>query len=292
MKKPPRFLYKYMGSRLDRIEDILVNRRLHFANPSIFNDPFDCASGLDLRQGATKKDWIKYFIHLVQEEEPDSTLDYQRAKAKDNFRRGRHTSPDFIDGAEEGIRRVVGSAGRKQGVLCLSSDPKNVIMWAHYADKHEGVVLRFDTRHMGDQASHELRCFQVKYSLSFPQLPDYLAALREYRRGDLRAFTELWLCRKSRDWRYEKEWRFFTSQPNSLVEFEPPMLSAIIFGWKMPESTRQSVAAWAEALYPKPKFLYAEPCADRFRMDITAVKPKAQQQHRKLQPDPRRRGSG
>ncbi|MDZ7761506.1 MAG: hypothetical protein U5L00_14785 [Desulfovermiculus sp.] len=50
------------------------------------------------------------------------------------------------------------------------------------------------------------------------------------------------------------------------------MLSAIIFGWKMADDSRQLITAWADALHPKPKFLCAEPCADRFRMDITAMK--------------------
>jgi hypothetical protein len=268
-----------MSKRLDRIGDILVNRRLHFADPGRFNDPFDCAIGLDLRRGATTQDWRDYFIHLVEEEEPESTPEYWRAKAEDNLSRERHADPDFVDEAEERIRHGVKEVGHEQGVLCLSSDPKNVMMWAHYADNHEGLVLRFDTRHMGDQASGELRCLQVEYGLSFPQLPDYLAALRAFKNGDMRAFARLYFCRKSWDWKYEKEWRFFAGKPDSFVEFEPPMLSNIIFGWKMPKSTRQLVTTWVSALTTKPKLLQAEPCPDRFRMNITTMTMGVQPSH-------------
>jgi hypothetical protein len=260
-----------MGKRLDRIGDVLINRRLHFADPIRFNDPFDCAFGLDLRREATTQDWVEYFMHLVELEEPQSTPEVWRTKAEDNVKRGRHVDPAFIDEAEEGILRGVKEVGREQGVLCLSSDPKNVMMWARYADNHEGLVLRFDTRHMGAQAYGELRCFKVEYGLSFPRLSDYLAALRSFKNGDLRAFARLYFCRKLRDWKYEKEWRFFTDGPDSYVEFDSPMLSSVIFGWKMPESTRQLVAAWAAALKPHPKLLQAKPCDDRFRTNIAEM---------------------
>jgi hypothetical protein len=279
MKKPPRYLYKYMNKSLDRIGDVLVNRRLYFADPARFNDPFDCALGLDFRRGATIQNWEDYFTHLVEMENRKSTLGCRRAKAKDNIRRGRHTDPAFLEEAEEKIRRDVKKVGREQGVLSLSSDPKNVMMWAHYAANHEGLVLRFDTRHMADQASGELRCFQVKYHLSIPQLPDYLAALRAFGNGDIQAFAKLFFCRKSRDWKYENEWRFFAGKPDTLVDFEPPMLSGVIFGWKMPESTRLMVAAWATALATPPKLLQAEPCPDRFRMKITKMTMGAQPSH-------------
>lgn len=260
-----------MSKRLDRIGDVLVKRRIYFADPSRFNDPFDCALGLNLRSATSPKDWVDYFIHLVEKEKPESTPEERRAIAKDNVRRERHIDPQFVDEAELGIRQGVKKVGREQGVLSLSSDPKNVMMWAHYADNHEGLALRFDSRHMGDEASGEMRCFPVKYDLSFPRLPEYLTALLEFKNGDRRSFTKLFFCRKSRDWKNEKEWRFFAGKPDSFVEYDAPMLSGIIFGWKMPEITRQLVTAWAATLSPRPELLQAEPCPDRFRMDITKM---------------------
>lgn len=287
MNKPPRYLYKYMSKRLDRIGDVLVNHRLHFADPDRLNDPFDCAIGLDLRNGANDQDWMDYLTHLVEYEKPESTPEYRRAKAEDNVRRGRHADPAFLDGVEQDIRRVVKETGCEQGVLCLSSDPKNVMMWSHYADNHEGLVLRFDSQHITKQTSGELRCFQVNYDRSFPRLPEYISALRAVENGDQLAFNKLFFCRKSRDWKYEKEWRFFASRPGSFVEFEPPMLSSVIFGWKMSASTRQLISAWTTALNPPPKLLQAIPCPDRFRMNITTASKGAQQIPAHLQNNPR-----
>ena len=259
-----------MSKRLDRIGDILVNRRLHFSDPLTFNDPFDCAIGLDLRRNATEQDWIDYFIHLVEEETPDTTPNERRKRALDNVKRERHKDPAFIDDAENYIRQIVREFGRNLGVLCLSSDPKSVMMWAHYADNHVGLVLQFDCHQMGDQNSGELRCFPVEYIASFPRIHDYLNALRQSKNGDLRA-AKLFLCRKSRDWKNEKEWRFFASTPNSNVEFNAPMLSGIVFGWKMSDSTRKLITAWTDEYTPKPKLFEAKPCPDRFRMNIFPI---------------------
>ena len=41
MKKPPRYLYKYMKKRFDRVGDILVNHQLYFTSPARLTDPFD-----------------------------------------------------------------------------------------------------------------------------------------------------------------------------------------------------------------------------------------------------------
>ncbi|RLB89537.1 MAG: hypothetical protein DRH50_13580, partial [Deltaproteobacteria bacterium] len=86
----------------------------------------------------------EYFIHLVEEEEPDSAPSERRKRAVDNVKRRRHKDPVFVNAAKNDIRQIVKELGRKQGVLCLSSDPKNVMMWAHYADNHEGLLLQFD----------------------------------------------------------------------------------------------------------------------------------------------------
>ena len=271
MKSLPRFLYKYTGKRLDRIGDILVNRRLHFSDPIKFNDPFDCALDLDLQRGASDQDWVEYFTHLVEEEEPDSAPSERRARAVDNVKRGRHKDPVFVNATRNDIRQIVKELGRKQGVLCLSSDPKNVMMWAHYADNHEGLLFRFDCHYMADQKSGELRTFPINYNVSFPRIPDYLKALGQSKNGDLRAVSKLFFCRKSRDWKNEKEWRFFSSKPNSFVEFDEPMLSGIIFGWKMPDSTKNLIRAWTNEYNPKPKLFEAKPCPDRFRMDISPI---------------------
>jgi hypothetical protein len=261
-----------MGGSFDYIGDILVNRQLHFSDPTRFNDPFDCALSLNLQRGTTIDMWVEYFTHLVEEENPDFSLKARRNKAVDNVKRGRHTDPAFIYETEECIRQHIKELGKNQGVLCLSSDPKSVMMWARYADNHKGLLLRFDRNHMHDYTTSELRCFPMEYRQALPGLCEYLEALEQFKKGDQRSFARLFFCRKSREWKYEKEWRFFTDAANSFVGFDASMLAGIVFGWKMPNSKRALIAAWASTLNPAPTLFEAEPCPDRFRMRITRLK--------------------
>ncbi len=262
-----------MRKDLCRIGDILVHQRIYFARPDRFSDPFDCALGVDLSGGATDDDWVEYFIHLDRLERTNVRAEERRERALDNVRREQHRKPAFLDRAEREIRQAVKKVGREQGVLCLSSDPGNVMMWAHYADNHEGVMLRFDSSYMADEASGEPRGFKVKYVRSFPRLRDYLEVVRRDKNNDWRAAIELFFCRKSRDWEYEKEWRFFARTPDSYVPLATQTLSGIVFGWKMPESVRNLIASWANTLTPPPHLLQAVPCRDRFRMDIVDFTP-------------------
>lgn len=53
----------------------------------------------------------------------------------DRFRADKTTS-EFID-----------KANRTVGIFCLTRDPHSLLMWAHYADEHRGMLLAFDQDH-------------------------------------------------------------------------------------------------------------------------------------------------
>lgn len=108
------------------------------------------------------------------------------------------------------------------GVLCLSSTPVSMPMWAHYGDAGRGVVLEFRT----DAPFFEEHCpAQVKYRSSRPTVKDPAEALRV----------------KSEEWAYEQEWRCFMPLPRNprffnqaaqavCLPFPADALTAIIYG--------------------------------------------------------------
>jgi hypothetical protein len=78
------------------------------------------------------------------------------------------------------------------GVVCLSKNEWNPVMWAHYADRHRGVCYRFEVS--------EARLCEVNY-LCEPEKVDVVDRLSEFDRTD-------WLMsHKSYEWSYEKETR-------------------------------------------------------------------------------------
>ncbi len=101
------------------------------------------------------------------------------------------------------------------GIFCLTEDPLNLLMWAHYGDNHRGVVIEFDethpffTRRKGPR--DDLRHFrQVTYTEHRPSV--FLS------RSDA---VQLFYC-KSIDWSYEREWRLITPLTDATKTIDNP----------------------------------------------------------------------
>lgn len=85
-------------------EKILDNRSVLFAQPKTFNDPFDMPAYPEERAGDA---------------------------ATAIFARLRTMSKNFI-------------WAENTGILSLTRTPANALMWAHYADRHQGMVIGID----------------------------------------------------------------------------------------------------------------------------------------------------
>lgn len=44
-------------------------------------------------------------------------------------------------------RQIYQTVNENLGALCLTEEPTNLLMWAHYADHHRGTVIEFDSGH-------------------------------------------------------------------------------------------------------------------------------------------------
>lgn len=100
------------------------------------------------------------------------------------------------------------------GIISLTKDPKNILMWSHYANDHQGMVIGIEcdekTFSYHDEFSKYCetkshRPLKVTYSLNRPSenIPDN--AIYEYFEDN---FNRLFMLTKSRCWKYEKEYRY------------------------------------------------------------------------------------
>lgn len=88
------------------------------------------------------------------------------------------------------------------GLLCLTESHENLTMWAHYGDKHQGMVIGFDATHpyfQNSSGSAGAPCHlkPVIYYGSRPKLT--WSGLKS---------EDIFLA-KGEDWKYEREWRMF-----------------------------------------------------------------------------------
>ncbi len=176
-------LYKYMPLRKEFFEDPL----LRLTPPSALNDPFDSKptdSGIERKS-------IFFF-----EPDPLDDENISSQKQKEYYKR------DLEYGLEQ------------YGIISLTENPYSLLMWAHYADEHRGMVVELscDASTFNYHDKYTETCgvskkipTRVIYSSRRPgyELPDDVI----YDYYEDKFFTHYALI-KGDDWIYEKEHRY------------------------------------------------------------------------------------
>lgn len=180
-----RTLYKYFpltnDAHLQRLERLLQGW-IYFSSPDHFNDPFEISPVL---APPTRED----FDDVIDLVSPEVRMLSKSARSK------------VFRGITDAIRSSSSPAVttdwmKSVGVLCLSTQPEDLLMWAHYASNHSGLCVGFDSD-VGLFGSAR----GVKYSNERP----LVRAIDLSRNED--ALIDGVLFTKSLHWKYEAEWR-------------------------------------------------------------------------------------
>lgn len=265
---PPRFHYKFRALQrteahppvgppftegsIRELRTTLVDSLLWMSSPMDFNDPFDT--------------WVSWKIV--------GTADDVRAKMTRLAEGMGELSPQE---RATGVERAVAASPEQRleilrasfavqrqrfGVCSFGSDPREVLMWSHYAGSHAGVCLQFETaRDPGVFA----RALPVSYVESSPVVnwlnDDALQAVGE-------SFT-----RKHARWRYEGEHRIIQRESGRrYIRFRPDALTGIVFGCKADGDVKRAVAKLLterrERGFPRVKLYYSRQHEERNEIQI------------------------
>lgn len=255
-------LYKYRSVD-DWTRKIIVDNELYFASPHSFNDPFDCRINLldnvdheSLRpmmlQAAAQRP-IKVSREIIKRgtHEPYDTLNPADAislmitNAVDDDRLLYRN----IDASVSRIREYVGGLG----VLCMSREQSNILMFSHYAASHRGIALGFD----GEQLSQSFGNYTpVVYSDEMPEV------------SVLNPLDLFYV--KARLWEYEHEVRFLS--PSFGAKSMPETcLKTVILGCEITLEDERTVRNWIQASGRKIRLLRARKVRRDFRLRV--IKP-------------------
>lgn len=177
-------LYKYMPLRSSFFDDPL----LRLTPPSDLNDPFDSKP---TQAGIDKK--IKFFF---DDQEELNNTEYNSIGIRSSYERDLRSGLDRF------------------GIISLTEDPYNLLMWSHYAAEHKGLIVAIScndstfeyhdqfTENCGISKTEPTR---VTYSNVRPgiEMPD--TAIYEYFEHN---FHSHFAMTKGNDWIYEKEYRY------------------------------------------------------------------------------------
>jgi hypothetical protein len=208
-------VYKYRAYDARALE-IIINRQLWLAEPSSLNDPFDCQ--------------IEYSQAF------DAAI----------------SSLNISDKAMNSFSEASVSALKNLRVLSLSKSPINPLLWAHYADSHNGFCLGFNPQNMEGWHNTRLRPQDVKYQDKLPTLEFQSELLNSdfsepTHRRNLVSLLDDFLhnvaLTKPKEWNVEEEMRIVTKHPmqGTSISFLPTGLEEVIFGLNMSANTQATI---------------------------------------------------
>jgi len=246
-------LYKYLSS--ERV-DVLLNCKIRYTQLGDFNDPYELNPNIDRLAG--KEELVKLTkenLPKLVNEEYDKNPIVHTLISKANFLELIKSREDilvqFITNFQPIISNLMPTILQNAfnlniGALSLSEDPKNDLMWSHYAEDHRGYLLGFDSTHpyFNEKItpSDELRHLRkIIYTKERPKINLMKT------NG-----VELFLT-KGMNWQYELEWRIMRPfrdaieviermpYPIYLFNFPPSAISEIILGFRMSEEKKKII---------------------------------------------------
>ncbi len=249
-------LYKYVSS-----EGIisLENCKLKITPPNQFNDPYEFipriigASDADETNSYLSDDDVlsEHYEAAVKEGVWDGNLVEFIEEIKKNTED--YTNSVVKVSSENEIqwkysKEFLNYVSQLLGVLCVTKNSSNILMWSHYADSHSGIVIGMDERDIFFDNSNGL--YEIEYVTNRPILD--LSWLDES--DDTGRFTAEIIRKKYKDWAYEQEVRAVFSlsdcenlavQGDSLYlkKFNPRLIQEVIMGCRCSEETEERIVS-------------------------------------------------
>jgi len=224
--KYPRLLYKFRRLQTpedtNHLREIIIRSELWLSSPNDFNDPFDMS--------------VKFLF--------DASSAVKRARIRKvlqdqgmKFREIERVVPRMVSKLNaENLAKTPLRTISETGVCSFAGDPRNILMWSHYAANHEGLCLAFEIA--GDPRTF-LDALPVEYSVEYP----VVNWVTDFDKNDI---TKI-VLRKHKGWEYEKERRIIKlKNAHTRIKFRPEALRAIITGCRMKDDTLEKLKTLLE----------------------------------------------
>lgn len=162
-----------------RTEGIIKDSKFWFADPTSFNDPFDCHLSLESN------------LDAVGIEKKLTEFDLTKTLEKDQIKALLSDPIKF----KETLETVANNCMATRGILALAQTHDNILMWSQYAESHTGIVFELDVE-------KSLDFFTIPMSVDYKEKYTSLDFINEENES-IKRNIQL----KSSQWSYEEEVR-------------------------------------------------------------------------------------
>lgn len=237
--KMPCYLYKYTtaDNAIRAIEDGTV----YFAQFSQFNDEYEGFANLDT--SFSSQDWANF---LVQNGIFGWEASFLMTTVKTNPAQ-----------AAEIIKKTIEENQNNNGFFCLTPNPNNVLMWAHYADQNKGCCLGYDLLADTELFSHIRKVEYGDNTIAYNYLHNNGGAMDA-------------MFHKSKHWEYEDEYRVIWINQHGARKVKDGSLCKIIFGSKIDVKKEGEIKVKIKGMKVVPDLFRAVKGDNPKEMDIVA----------------------
>jgi hypothetical protein len=221
----PKLLYKFRDCRANGHMDILTKSTIYFASPSNFNDIFDCK--IPIVDGSSHEEHYERLLHKLMHQQKLDQIDYfdkydlfNSINLKGKLIMSKFSTPFKKTSINEFYEAYLDIS---TGVLSLTSNHENILMWGHYAAEHSGFCIGFSTKHLLKLNAHYIGKvrYSKKYSSIYPNVDD-----------DKNIINMFFV--KSQNWKYENEYRIIWKDIESrIVKIDKKAIQEIYLGYRI-----------------------------------------------------------
>ncbi len=254
----PRALYRYAGvagDRLEWIRKLLIESQLYFTSPQTFNDPLDCRSVI-LEFTASSLKAEQYWRNVARNAHPNEPVRLYKRRIRELVAKPRTSA------GRERLRKTFLETVAKQGVVCMSTQPANMLMWSHYAEGHKGIALRFNM---------DLRLLATLLARWMPVPVQYTTQYPHVNFFELRENPDLLmpiLGTKPKAWEHEQEWRLVLLDQTGYVSIPPRMIDGVIFGLRTELACEEQIRKWVAERSVPTDLLRVKHESDSFELKV------------------------
>ena len=222
--KVPRYIYRYLPIN-DNLITSVKEGYLWFTDPQTFNDPYDC--NLKTNNNISPET-IKAYLIIANK----FWNVWDEAQLNERINHFEKKPEEFKSHLEKELKSVAELCG----VCCFSEERDLLLMWSHYATKHEGVCLKFDMK-FDETIFQNTSLVKVKYPETYPDF-DFLNYVISNNGNPVgKELIEFAVGKKSQDWAYEKEirlvrWKNYHKSFRDKIYFKKEAVVGISFGYK------------------------------------------------------------
>ena len=225
-------LYKYRDFKEGYHLRLLYHQELYFSDLSKMNDPFEGILPIQDISKLSDDEILDANVMLQKQKNKnwsDETDKMFRNAIDTNAIKKRHQN---AEGRKLMQARITQLLYNNFGIVCLSCDPLNYLMWSHYANSHSGFCIGFNVEKLLNSVK-PCGVLPVNYTEEKPV----------FKIGDdPLKYSQKYLGTKGRNWEYEQEFRFVKLDViNNSIQFDIKVIDEIYLGHKTTKKNEQEV---------------------------------------------------